>query len=110
MNPLIQAILFDLGDTLMYSLAPWPPVFDRAGRELANALCASHVSVDCDTFHIDFRQRLDEYYAERERNLFETSTSVVLRKLLAEAITVFRKKSCVRLSIDSTPLRNRIGH
>jgi HAD superfamily hydrolase (TIGR01549 family) len=68
----------------MYSLNPWSPVFDRAGRELSNALCASNVDVNCDTFHSDFRQRLDEYYVERERNLFETSTIVILRELLAE--------------------------
>ena len=84
MNQTIQAVLFDLGETLMYSLNPWPPIFDRAGRELSDALCASSVNVDCDTFHIDFRQRLEEYYADRERNLFETSTMVVLRELLAE--------------------------
>jgi putative hydrolase of the HAD superfamily len=84
MNQTIQAVLFDLGETLMYSLDPWPPVYDRAGRELSNALCAGNIDVDCDTFHSDFRQRLDEYYAERERNLFETSTIVVLRELLAE--------------------------
>jgi putative hydrolase of the HAD superfamily len=84
MNQTIQAVLFDLGETLMYSLNPWPPVYDRAGRELSDALCASNVDVDCDTFHSDFRQRLDEYYVERERNLFETSTIAVLRELLAE--------------------------
>ena len=84
MNQTLQAVLFDLGETLMYSLYPWPPVFDRAGRELSNALCANNVNVDCDTFHNDFRQRLDEYYADRERDLFETSTIVVLRELLAE--------------------------
>jgi HAD superfamily hydrolase (TIGR01549 family) len=84
MNQTIQAVLFDLGETLMYSLNPWPPVFDRAGRELSVALCENNVNVDCDTFHIDFRQRLDEYYADRERNLFETSTTIVLRELLAE--------------------------
>jgi len=68
----------------MYSLDPWAPVFDRAGRELSNALCANGVAVDNATFHDDFRQRLDEYYTERERNLFETSTILVLRELLAE--------------------------
>src|SRR5512141_211599 len=80
----IQAVLFALGETLMHSLNPWPPVFERAGRELSEALCQSNIAVDCDTFHVDFRQRLDEYYEERERNLFETSTIVVLRELLAE--------------------------
>jgi putative hydrolase of the HAD superfamily len=84
MNQTIQAVLFDLGETLMYSLDPWPPVYDRAGRELSNVLCASNVDVDCDTFPNDFRQRLNEYYAERERNLFETSTTVVLKELLKE--------------------------
>jgi putative hydrolase of the HAD superfamily len=84
MNQTIQAVLFDLGETLMYSLNPWPPVFERAGRKLSDALCESEINVDCDTFHIDFRARLDEYYEEREHNLFETSTMVVLRELLAE--------------------------
>lgn len=84
MNPPIQAVLFDLGDTLMYSLKPWQPVFDLAGRELSNALCASHLEVDCETFHDDFRQRLDQYYAERDRNLIETSTMLLLKELLAE--------------------------
>jgi len=84
MNQIIQAILFDLGDTLMYSTTPWPPVFERAGRKLANALCASDIDIDCDTFHIEFRQRLDKYYTDRERNLVETSTLTILQELLAE--------------------------
>jgi len=84
MTQIIQAVLFDLGETLMHSLHPWPPVFERAGRKLSDALCESNVNVDCGTFHIDFRARLDEYYEEREHNLFETSTMVVLRELLAE--------------------------
>jgi len=100
MNQTIQAVLFDLGETLMYSLNPWPPVYDHAGRELANALCASNVDVDCATFHIDFRQRLDEYYAEREHNLFETSTMVVLRELLAEKGHHKIPKNILRNALD----------
>jgi putative hydrolase of the HAD superfamily len=84
MNQNTRAILFDLGDTLMYSSEPWPPVFERAGRKLANALCSAGIDINCDTFHIDFRQRLDKYYDDRERNLVETSTLVVLQELLTE--------------------------
>jgi putative hydrolase of the HAD superfamily len=100
MNQTIQAVLFDLGETLMYSLHPWPPVYDHAGRELSNALCASNVAVDCDTFHSDFRQRLDKYYAERERNLFETSTQIVLKELLAEKGHHNLSKKILRQALD----------
>jgi len=84
MTQIIRAILFDLGDTLMYSPEPWPPVYEQAGRNLANALCSSDIDIDCDTFHIEFRQRLDKYYTDREHNLVETSTLNVLQELLAE--------------------------
>jgi HAD superfamily hydrolase (TIGR01509 family) len=80
----IQAILFDLGDTLMYSLAPWQPVFDRAGRALAQSLCDKDIPVDRATFHNEFRARIDQYYVERERSLYETTSMAVLQELLAE--------------------------
>jgi putative hydrolase of the HAD superfamily len=100
MNQTIQGVLFDLGETLMYSLHPWPPVFERAGQELADSLCASNVIVDCATFHRDFHQRLEEYYAERDRNLFETSTITVLRKLLAEKGFHHVPKKILRQALD----------
>jgi putative hydrolase of the HAD superfamily len=84
MTSSIRAVLFDLGDTLMYSLQPWGPVYELAGRELARCLSAGGLSVDGETFHWDFLQKLDQYYTERDRNLMETSTLLVLKELLAE--------------------------
>jgi putative hydrolase of the HAD superfamily len=84
MNRIIQAVLFDLGDTLMYSPDPWSPVFDQAGRKLSAFLCSSGVEVDCDTFRQKFLQRLEHYYTDRDRNLMETSTLALLQVLLAE--------------------------
>jgi HAD superfamily hydrolase (TIGR01662 family) len=84
MNQTIRAILFDLGDTLMHSIAPWPPVYERASRNLARALCKSDIQIDIETFHIEFCERLDQYYVDRERNLVETSTMTLLKELLAE--------------------------
>lgn len=80
----LQAILFDLGDTLMYSPNPWPPVFERAGQALADSLCLSGLPIDCPAFGAEFREKLDEYYVDRDRNLSELSTTAVLGQLLAE--------------------------
>ncbi len=96
----IQAILFDLGDTLMYSPNPWSPIFERAGKELANALCLSGIGVDCDTFHLDFLRKLDEYYTDRDRNLIETSTIVMLEQLLSESGHTNLDEDLLRKALD----------
>lgn len=96
----LQAILFDLGDTLMYSPNPWPPVFENAGREMALSLSASGLDIDCDEFPGRFRRRLDEYYAARERNLLETSTHIVLRDMLAEQGHANLPEAMLRTALD----------
>ncbi len=84
MNRVIQAVLFDLGDTLMYSPDPWPPVFERAGQTLANVLVSHGARLNQDDFYKTFLKALDEYYTERDRNLRETNTLTILRNLLLE--------------------------
>ena len=69
MNRIIQAVLFDLGDTLMYSPATWLPVFSLAGNKLSSTLSSNGVLIDEATFQFDFLQRLDQYYTDRERDL-----------------------------------------
>lgn len=101
MPRLLQAVLFDLGDTLMYSSAPWPPVFERAGQALADSLLGSGVPVDETTFGIDFQARLEEYYAERERNLSEASTLVVLKRLLEEKGCPAVPETTLRAALDA---------
>jgi putative hydrolase of the HAD superfamily len=101
MNPMIQAVLFDLGDTLMYSPDPWPPVFEHAGRELASVLRTNGIEVDHETFHADFLQRLDQYYTERERNLVETTTLAVLQELLADKGQRNHPVNLLRMALDN---------
>lgn len=84
MPRLLQAVLFDFGDTLMYSANAWPPVFERAGQALARSLCLNGLPLNCETFGAEFRQKLEEYYVDRDRHLFELSTTAVLEQLLAE--------------------------
>ncbi len=80
----IQGVLFDFGDTLMYPQAPWPPVFEQAGQALGEYLCANGIDIDCSAFSDEFRERLDQYYMERERSLIETSSTAILQDLLTE--------------------------
>ena len=84
MKQIFQAVLFDLGDTLMYSPDPWPPVFELAGRRLAHTLCSYQIQVNTETFHAEFLHQLNKYYTDRERNLEETTTLTVLHNLLVE--------------------------
>lgn len=97
----LQAVLFDLGDTLMYSPQPWPPVFERAGRALADSLRASGLSIDNLTFGTEFREKLDEYYVDRERHLSEPSTISVLEQLLAEKGHPDAAKDILRAALDA---------
>jgi len=84
MNRFIQALLFDLGDTLMFSPSPWPPVFEKAGQNLSQFLYTNGIDIDPNHFHTDFLRQLDNYYTDRERNLVETTTLAVLQQLLSE--------------------------
>ncbi len=100
MSRFIQAVLFDLGDTLMHSHAAWPPVFERAGQALADSLHASGLDVDRSTFPEEFHQRLDKYYTDRDRNLFERTSQAVLQELLDEKGLAHIPKECLRLALD----------
>lgn len=81
---MIRAVLFDFGDTLMYSPHPWPAVMMQAGRNLSTWLINNGIAVNPKTFHLEFLQKLDAYYEERDRTLTESTSMVVLQKLLAK--------------------------
>ncbi len=97
----LQAVLFDLGDTLMYSPNPWPSIFERAGWALADSLRVSGVPIDRASFGVEFREKLDEYYNERDRNLFELSTTTVLGQLLAEKGHTGAPETILRAALDN---------
>jgi HAD superfamily hydrolase (TIGR01662 family) len=80
----IRAILFDLGGTLMYARDPWPPIEAHADLTFAQSLLNQGVNIDPPAFVKEFRARLNEYYIERDENLFETSYLFVARELLQE--------------------------
>jgi len=82
----IQAVLFDLGNTLMHAVDPdgWPQVLQQGNQALMDYLCEEGLDIDCDNFAEEFNDRLQKYYSERENFMLETSTFSVLKELLAE--------------------------
>lgn len=80
-----DALLFDLGGTLIYFDAPWPEALAQADVELARALRAGGIQVDEMLFLRTYRQQIEEYYKERETEFLEYTTYYILQKQLAAA-------------------------
>ena len=101
---LIRAVIFDLGNTLMYPVAPdlWPEVIQRGNRALMDYLCNLNILADteCDNFMLEFNQRLHQYYDERDKQMIETSTFLVLKELLVEKGYIDISDSVIRESLD----------
>ena len=76
----IRHIIFDLGGTLMHSREDWAPVFARADLALTGKLKENDVELDA----IVFRDRLHEYYEQRDHDYQETTYHLVLRELLKD--------------------------
>ena len=100
---LIRAVIFDLGNTLMYPVAPdlWPEVIERGNQALMEHLCNLNLLNDCENFVGEFNQRLHQYYKERDKQLMETSTFLVLKELLAEKGYVDVPDAVIRDSLDA---------
>jgi putative hydrolase of the HAD superfamily len=101
MQYFIRAILFDLGGTLMYARAPWRPVMARANRALADSLCAQGLELDCNDLHLEFEERLNDYYSRRDESLFETTYLSTLRSLLTEKGFSEVSDSILRTALDA---------
>lgn len=84
MGGAIQAILFDLGNTLIYFDGAWPLVMQQADQELLAYLKQAKLPIDEGRFLKKFRQRLNEYYEQREAEFVELTTAYVLRNVLTE--------------------------
>ncbi len=80
----IKALIFDLGNTLMYFDGSWSKALRVADRAMAGTLVKAGYQLDADRFDQDFRVRLRAYYVERENELVELTTAHILRTLLAD--------------------------
>ncbi len=82
--PRFEAILFDLGNTLVYFDGEWPQVFAQADAELLRLLQDAGLELDSDSFLTEFRARLNAYFIQRDAEFIEHTTAYVLRALLEE--------------------------
>lgn len=80
----LNAILFDLGNTLLYFDGAWPEVHSLADAQLLAHLQSEGFVLDGERFTKEFRARLNAYYAQREAEFVEHTTAYVLRSLLAD--------------------------
>ena len=77
-------VLFDLGNTLIYSEAPWPQTLDRSIEALTANLRQHGIALDEAVFPGEFRRRMLAYYHERDTEFIEYTTEYVLTNLLQE--------------------------
>ncbi len=101
MSRFIQAILFDLGGTLMYAREAWSPIETRADLAFATSLHGQGVQIDPLDFAIRFRRRLKEYYIRREESLFETTYFSVAKELIREDGSSTITEAGIRSALDA---------
>ena len=79
-----DALLFDLGNTLIYFDGDRPQVFAQADASLLHHLKLAGLNLKEEAFLKDFRARLSDYFTERESAFIEYTTAHILRTLLAD--------------------------
>ncbi len=80
----IKALIFDLGDTLIYFDGVWLDVLDQANLELAKSLKAAGLVFEDGMFLELFRDRMEEYYRARDTEFIEYTTFYVLSQVLEQ--------------------------
>src|SRR4030042_3711654 len=80
----IEAILFDLGSTLIYFDGEWPQVLQEGQLELWRTLQNAGLHLEQHAFLHKFHHRLQAYYIERDTEFIEHTTAYLLHTLLAE--------------------------
>lgn len=76
-----QAILFDLGNTLIYDKHPWPPILARADQAMRQYLEQAGYPLAPGAYGA-FPTIFDLYYHRRQDTLKEETTLALLRELL----------------------------
>ncbi|MDD5370853.1 MAG: HAD-IIIA family hydrolase [Anaerolineaceae bacterium] len=80
----IQAVLFDLGSTLMYFDSTWPKVIDEANHSFAQALHRHGFDSNTDEIVGEYRRRVREYQEQESTEFREFTAQYILRCVLVE--------------------------
>lgn len=79
-----DAVIFDLGSTLIYFDASWEDTIRSSVQELANELQASGLPLQRAAFIQRFRQEMNAYFEKRDTEFIEYTTRYVLQNVLEE--------------------------
>ena len=93
----IKHLLFDLGGTLMSARGDWDPIHERADQALVNTLEQANIQLNAK----QFRERLHDYYKQRDKDLQETTYHFVLRELLKELGQAEVPEQTLRSALDA---------
>lgn len=80
----MEAILFDLGNTLIYFDGDWPATLPQSDGELLRYLQNAGLDLSGEGFLHQFRRELENYFIERETEFIERTTAYLLRSVLAQ--------------------------
>lgn len=81
----------------MSARGDWDPIHDRADQALVNTLEQANIRLDAKLF----RERLHDYYKQRDKDLQETTYHFVLRELLKELGQAEVPESTLRSALDA---------
>jgi len=97
----LRAVIFDLGGTLMYERESWHVITPQGDDALAKYLIEQGMEINLSTFPMEFRRRLNQYFARREKDLLETTYTYVLLDLLKDKGYTHVPDEIIRQALDS---------
>jgi putative hydrolase of the HAD superfamily len=93
----LRYLLFDLGGTLMHAREDWDPIHQQGDEALVKKLGEQGIHLDSRVF----RERLHEYYAQRDQDFGETTYHFVLRELLTGLGYAEVAETAIRSALDA---------
>jgi len=84
----------------MYGRNAWEPIIAQADEALTLHLRSQGLELNLNTFPVEFRKRLGEYFKQREQDLLESTYTSVLRELLREKGYDTVSSEVIRAALD----------
>ncbi len=88
----LQAVLFDLGNTLIFPRRPWEAIWPQAIAALQATLQQAGIALDA----ARFRQQLQAYYQRRDESLRESGMDTVLQAALNTPLPTDQRRQALR--------------
>ena len=97
----ITTVFFDLGDTLVYSRDPWPPLYDRADRTMTAVLQQGGIPLNVQAFASEYGGFMAYYYQKEYKDNIEPTSTGVLREILVQKGFPAVPEALLREAVDA---------